>query len=158
MSTDQPDTVRALIADLVQAGGRLTRLARRASGDETTAATWRTLSVLQSSGPTRLGELAQASGVAQPTMTKIVAGLVERGRVERVADEADHRVSLIALTGTGHAVLNQWRARVAEALVPAFDDLTPEQMDTIRAALELIRPRIARGHQELTAPIRKVID
>ncbi len=152
------DVVRALVVDLVQTGGRLSRLARRAANDPTTSATWRTLSVLQTTSPLRLGELAQASGVAQPTMTKIVAGLVERGEVVRVTDPADHRVQQIALTDAGSAVLDKWRAHVAEALVPAFDDLTPDQLDVVRQALDLIGPRIVRGHRELTSPTRKVAD
>jgi DNA-binding MarR family transcriptional regulator len=152
------DEVRALVVDLVQTGGRLSRLARRAANDPTTSATWRTLSVLQQSSPMRLGELAQASGVAQPTMTKIVAGLVERGEVERIADPTDHRVQQIALTDAGNAVLNKWRAHIAESLLPAFDDLTPAQFDIVRQALDLIGPRIVRGHRELTSPTRKVAD
>jgi DNA-binding MarR family transcriptional regulator len=152
------DEVRALVVDLVQTGGRLSRLARRAANDPTTSATWRTLSVLQQSSPMRLGELAQASGVAQPTMTKIVAGLVERGEVERIADPTDHRVQQIALTDAGNAVLNKWRALIAESLLPAFDDLTPAQFDIVRQALDLIGPRIVRGHRELTSPTRKVAD
>jgi DNA-binding MarR family transcriptional regulator len=152
------EAVRHLVVDLVQTGGRLSRLARRAASDPTTSATWRTLSVLQATSPLRLGELAQASGVAQPTMTKIVTGLVERGEVARVADPADHRVQQIALTDAGNAVLDKWRAHVAEALVPAFDDLTPDQLDIVRQALDLIGPRIVRGHRELTSPTRKVAD
>ncbi|WP_052226876.1 MarR family winged helix-turn-helix transcriptional regulator [Microbacterium mangrovi] len=152
------DAVRALVVDLVQTGGRLSRLARRAANDPTTSATWRTLSVLQATSPLRLGELAQASGVAQPTMTKIVAGLVERGEVERIADPTDHRVQQIALTDAGNAVLVKWRQHIADSLVPAFDDLTPEQFDTVRRALDLIGPRIVRGHRELTSPTRKVAD
>jgi DNA-binding MarR family transcriptional regulator len=157
----QPDdaaTLRAMVADLVQMGGRLNRLARRASRDDTTAATWRTLAVLQSAGPMRLGELAVLTGVAQPTMTKIVAGLVERDRVKRIADDSDHRAWQIAISSKGILVLERWRAQIAEALAPAFEDLTSEQIAAIRDAIELINPRVSRGIRAADSLAGKVSD
>lgn len=75
---DEGDDLHRILSDLVQVSARVTRLANRVVKDPESIATWRTLSVLQSSGPMRVGELAALSQVAQPTMTRIVSGRFAR--------------------------------------------------------------------------------
>src|SRR3954469_17921900 len=100
--TDLADLHHTL-GDLVVASHRLTRLGARVTGSTESPATWRTLSVLQSSGAMRLGELASNSRVSQPTMTKLVRNLVESEWVKRIADTDDARAWQIAITPKGAA-------------------------------------------------------
>ncbi|WPO85038.1 MarR family transcriptional regulator [Herbiconiux sp. KACC 21604] len=140
MINDNPSTpeLSALLSDLVSVTHRLTRIAAQATGDSTSPATWRTLSVLSTFGPMRLGELAKQSRVSQPTMTKIVANLNEVEWIRRIAVVDDARGWQIALAPKGIAALADWRARLGSALSPLFDDLDASELDVISRAVDLI--------------------
>jgi DNA-binding MarR family transcriptional regulator len=131
-----------ILGDLVQSSHRLTRLAARATGSTESPATWRTLSVLQTSGPMRLGELAAHSRVSQPTMTKIVAGLVETGWIERIVDADDARAWQIAIADSGTKALLDWRNQLATALLPMFSDLSPNDVAVLHRAVEILESRV----------------
>lgn len=133
--------LRQTLGDLVVASHRLTRLAARVTGNTESPATWRTLSVLQSAGPMRLGELAAQSRVSQPTMTKIVRNLVESEWVKRIADTDDARAWQIAITARGADALQAWRDALSDALVPMFADLTEDELAAMRCTVEVIASR-----------------
>jgi DNA-binding MarR family transcriptional regulator len=131
-----------LLGDLVSVTHRLTRLAAQSTGDKTSPAMWRTLSVLTSTGPMRLGELATHSRVSQPTMTKIIANLNELEWIKRIADSADARAWHIAITTKGQAALDDWRARLGSALEPMFADLSATDRATLAHAIMLLEARL----------------
>jgi DNA-binding MarR family transcriptional regulator len=133
--------LRETIGDLVVASHRLARLAARVTGNTESPATWRTLSVLQSAGPMRLGELAAHSRVSQPTMTKIVHNLVETEWIKRIADVADARAWQIAITPKGAAAFQSWRDEMSGALVPLFSDLTDDEVEALRVTARVIGSR-----------------
>jgi DNA-binding MarR family transcriptional regulator len=60
---------------------------------------------LQSEGPKRASELAECVHVDPSTVSRQVAALVRGGLLERQADPADGRASLLVLTDMAHAVL-----------------------------------------------------
>jgi DNA-binding MarR family transcriptional regulator len=138
---DAAAELRQTLGDLVVAGHRLTRLAARVTGSTESPATWRTLSVLRSSGPMRLGELAAQSRVSQPTMTKIVRNLVDSEWVKRIADTDDARAWQIAITARGDQALQAWRDALSDALVPMFADLTEDELAAMRCTVEVIASR-----------------
>ncbi len=127
-----------LLSDLVSVTHRLTRIAAQATGESTSPATWRTLSVLSSFGPMRLGELAKQSRVSQPTMTKIVANLNEVEWIRRIADVDDARAWQIALAPKGVRALQDWRDRLGSVLAPMFSDLDGAELDVISRAVDLL--------------------
>ena len=131
-----------ILGDLVVAAHRLARLAARVTGSTESPATWRTLSVLQTVGPMRLGELAEHSRVSQPTMTKIVRNLVDAEWVKRIADAADARAWQIAITAEGAEALQAWRDELSAALVPMFADLGDDELAALRATVEIIGSRV----------------
>lgn len=145
----QRSDLHALLGDLVQANARLMRIAAQATGSTESPATWRTLRVLQQTGPLRIGELASLSRVAQPTMTKIVAGLAERGWVHRVADQSDARAWQVEVTPDGVTAVDTWLDRLASALHPYFADVAADDLDALRRTVLLLQERI-----ELNAPDR----
>jgi DNA-binding MarR family transcriptional regulator len=75
------------------------------------AARFSVLATLRYSGPQRLGDLARREGVAQPTMSKLVAGLERDCLVARRADSNDHRGVIVELTPDGTALVRRARAR-----------------------------------------------
>ena len=134
--------LHGLLGELVQANSRLVRIAAQTTGATESSATWRTLRVLERSGPLRVGELAALSRVAQPTMTKIVAGLAERGWAERVADPGDGRASQIGVTAAGVAAVDAWLDELASALHPYFDDLSDDELEALRRTVRLLQERV----------------
>lgn len=120
---------------------RLTRIANQITGDNTSPAVWRTLSILRADGPMRIGGLATASRVSQPTMTKLLAGLVEQELVYRVADVEDSRAWLIALASKGERALVEHRHDLGAALAPLFAGLSDDDRDILKRAAEILEAR-----------------
>ena len=60
-------------------------------------------------GPLRQGALAELLHADPSTVSRHVAALVERGLVQRVADESDGRASRLHVTDAGHAALDAFR-------------------------------------------------
>lgn len=63
------------------------------------------LAALDHLGPLTIGELAQSVGIAQPGMTRAIAGLSEAGVVEIGRAEDDRRVRIVSLTPKGEALV-----------------------------------------------------
>ncbi|WP_394554695.1 MarR family winged helix-turn-helix transcriptional regulator [Agromyces sp. MMS24-JH15] len=139
------DELTTLIGDLVSLSHRLTRLAATATGSTESPAVWRTLSVLRDHGPLRLGELAKASRVSQPTMTKLVHTLDERNWIRRIADRDDARAWLINADPRGLAALAAWRDELAAELAPRFADLESDELAALARSAEIIRERLERA-------------
>ena len=136
-----PTTERPLVEKLIVEANRLTRVAAQATGSTTPAAVWRTLSILASDGSYRIGDLARASRVSQPTMTKLIQNLAEDEFVYRIADEANSRAWLIAITDTGTTALNNWRTELGKALQPMFSDLSADEIDILERAVTILESR-----------------
>jgi DNA-binding MarR family transcriptional regulator len=60
-------------------------------------------------GPLRQSALAELVHADPSTVSRHVAALVERGLVQRVADESDGRASRLHVTDAGHAALDSFR-------------------------------------------------
>jgi DNA-binding MarR family transcriptional regulator len=60
-------------------------------------------------GPLRQGALAELMHADPSTVSRHVAALVERGLVQRVADESDGRASRLVVTDAGHTALQSLR-------------------------------------------------
>lgn len=144
MSNDEDEVARLLVR-LINISNRLGRYAAHATGERTSPATWRALSVLQEKGPLRLGVLAENCRVRQPTMTAIVESLLSSGFVLRRPDPDDGRAQLHELTAAGEAALEDWRSRVGTALAPLFDDLTEDERALLSDSVRLLDGRLRRG-------------
>ena len=112
---------------------RLTAVTTRREGFSRTAAA--TLSRLATSGPTRLTELAVAEGVSQPSMSSLIARLVDQGLVRRDADPDDARAVRLSLTGAGETLVEERRTARTRRLDTALADLPADDVARIAAAL-----------------------
>ncbi|UOE43986.1 MarR family winged helix-turn-helix transcriptional regulator [Agromyces larvae] len=140
-----PEHLPQLLGDLISLSNRLTRLAATATGSTESPAIWRTIAVLRDHGPMRLGELAKASRVSQPTMTKLVHALDERNWVRRIADASDARAWLISVDPRGLAALDAWRQEIIAVVAPQFADLDPNEIDALARATAILRERLERA-------------
>ena len=109
------------------------------------------LSVIVFGGPRPLGELAAAEGVAGPTMTRIVDGLVAGGLAERRPDPRDGRAALIAATPTGEDLMRAAAGRRISAIASAIAQLPAADRRRLTASAGLLE-RLAKTVREAGAP------
>jgi len=126
---------------IVVSSHRLARAASQITGNTTSPAVWRTLSILRTEGPLRIGALAEASRVSQPTMTKLLANLVEQELVYRIADVVDSRAWLIALAEKGDAAIRKYGRDLGDALAPLFADLDHADRAALVRAAQILADR-----------------
>ena len=104
------------------------------------------LSVLVFGGSRTLGELAAAEGVAGPTMTRIVDGLIAEHLAERLPHPADGRSVVIAATDAGETLMRTAQRRRIDALVTALAGQPSDQRSILASAGHLLN--------ELAAAVR----
>ena len=122
-----------LVADLETLVLRLSASTTRRDGFSRTAAA--TLSRLATAGPARLTDLAVAEGVSQPSMSSLIARLVDQGLVRRDADPDDARAVRLSLTGAGETLVEERRTARTRRLDTALADLPADDVARIAAAL-----------------------
>lgn len=91
------------------------------------------------SGPIRLSDLAAREQVTAATLSRVVAGLVEHGFVERTADPDDARAGLLTATPAGVQLLQDSRERRSAELVRRLRRLTPEERRAVLDATPALR-------------------
>src|SRR5260221_806440 len=96
------------------------------------------LSVLVFGGPCTLGALAAAEGVAGPTMTRIVDGLIAEGLAERRPHPIDGRAVSVAATADGEALLRAAQRRRIDALAAAMASLPAAAQREIASSASLL--------------------
>ena len=96
------------------------------------------LSVVVFAGPVTLGALAAAEQVRPPTMTHLVRALERLGLVTRVPDPHDGRVTRVAATRRGKALLAAGRARRVGALSRQLRTLPKRELAVLAQAAELL--------------------
>ncbi|WP_433888064.1 MarR family winged helix-turn-helix transcriptional regulator [Streptomyces sp. CA-111067] len=89
-------------------------------------------------GPLRIGELAAHEQVAAPSLTRTVQPLAAAGLIRKEPDPSDGRSSLVSITPAGRELLGEVRRERSELLSRRLSRLTPEQLDTLLAALPVL--------------------
>lgn len=110
---------------------------------------WRVLASLAGGEPISIGQLAQVAVLKQPTVTRMLDRMEARQQVERLAHDADRRVTLVRITGVGSktvsrliALAREHEARVLEPFgLPRAEDLKA----TLRRIIELHRASPGEG-------------
>ena len=101
-----------------------------------------------SDGPMAMCALAEAAGVASPTATRMLDGLVRRGLAERTRPaEGDRRRVEVTLTPEGQRLVAAKRARIAQAREEVFRRLSPGEraaaaqlLHSLAAAIDDLHP------------------
>ncbi len=118
-----------------------TRLARRMRQESATGLSpsqHSALAVVHARGPLTLGELAEVEQVAPPTISKVVAKLEADGLLERQADPADKRVSLVQVTKAGAQLHDESKRRRTTWLTARIRQLPPEDQARLADALDVL--------------------
>jgi DNA-binding MarR family transcriptional regulator len=134
-----PPLTDAALGDALEA--RLARLwssVLRTSSRELSRTATSVLARLRDDGPQRVGDLAAAEAVAQPTMTTLLGRLERQGLVARHPDPGDGRAVRVALTDAGAATLRRLGRERAEALRARLAVLDEEERAVLAAALPVL--------------------
>lgn len=146
-----PTPSAELGGDLLAVVARLNRLANQRTKLPLPWAQARLLSTIEDQGEARISDLAYLDHCSQPTMTTQVRRLEDAGMVSRTADPGDARAVLIRITDKGRRTLTQARVDRGAAINPRLARLTPEDRQTLAAAVDVIR-RILEDRDEPAGP------
>jgi DNA-binding MarR family transcriptional regulator len=138
MATTAPALDIETAARLRTAIGRLSRglgttAAGRAAGLTPTGTS--VLLNIDRHGRLRLADLASAEGLNPTMLSRVVAGMVQDGLVERSSDEGDRRAAWVAVTRAGHKLAERMRRERTDAINAAMGGLSAEDSRRIERAL-----------------------
>ncbi len=132
--------------DLLRAAGALSRWASSQASLGVPSGVLRLLATVEEHGPIRIGDLAHADQTSQPAVTRQASRLEELGWVERIADPADARATLVSVTEAGRATLADARRARGQA-VGRLLDATDLPAERIRDAAELLDQLLQAARQ-----------
>ncbi len=153
---DPAECARAMLA-VIPGVMRLIRAdLRQHRHAELSVAQFRAMAFLQAQPGASLSELAGHIGLALPSISKLVEGLVARGLVDRQEDVADRRRVTLCLTRGGSQAMQEALAATEANLAQQLDGLDAEQRVAVIAAmsaLDTLLPREEhRGRRHVTRP------
>ncbi|MFJ3306601.1 MarR family winged helix-turn-helix transcriptional regulator [Streptomyces sp. NPDC086549] len=128
-----------LAAALRLAVARITRRLRQAHavGDISLSGV-SVLARLAGSGPDTPGSLAELERVRPQAMATTLAGLEQRGLIQRAPHATDRRRAIVSITGEGRTMLEERRSESVSRLAHALEDFTPQQRRVLHDALPLL--------------------
>ena len=103
-----------------------------------------TLGTLDRHGPLTPRDLAEHEKVQPPSMTRILAGLEERGLIVRTRHSTDGRAHLVSLTDAARELIKEDRRRRDAWLARRLAELSQHEREVLRSAAAII-DRIAQG-------------
>ncbi|MCV7356443.1 Rv0880 family HTH-type transcriptional regulator [Mycolicibacterium fluoranthenivorans] len=103
------------------------------------------LATVAKEGPMTPGALAIRERVRPPSMTRVIASLVDLGFVDRTAHPADRRQVLVSISRSGTDLIEAERKASREWLQQRLDALTPEQRKTLLEAADLMLAIVDEG-------------
>lgn len=113
----------------------------RAQRDVEAVATLTQLSAMASlhlHGPMSPGELAARERVQPPSMTRVIAALVECGFIDRSPHPTDGRQTVVALTETGRKYVDAEVSARERWLKARLIELSPDERDVLCRAADII--------------------
>ena len=111
---------------------------RSGRGADLSIPQFRTLRFIQRNPDTSLSNLADFLGLALPSVSKIVDGLVKQALVFREESTIDRRRLTLVLTSTGEEIVNSARALTQANLANKLSSLSSGELETIHQAMELL--------------------
>lgn len=106
------------------------------------------MTVLDTDGAVPMGRLADALDVSQASATGIVDRMEQRGLIVRQGDPEDRRVTRVALTDEGRAVINGLAAERRDRLSKLLDELTDDELSGFLRGARAMRLARERHYAE----------
>jgi DNA-binding MarR family transcriptional regulator len=124
---------------------RMARRLRQEAGAELSPSQTAALVTIELHGPLTPSELADRERVQRPTVTRVLARLEEAGLVERAADPADRRSSLVSMSAEGRELLAAVRTRKTAYLAQRLESLDAEDRATLDRAAAILEQMLQEG-------------
>jgi DNA-binding MarR family transcriptional regulator len=141
-----PDSDVGLASDLSLAVMRLARQLRfRNASSPVTLSQLSALATLATEGPMTPGALAVRERVQPPSMTRVIASLVEMGLVDRTPHAVDRRQVMIAVSEAGSDLVTTTRQARQEWLTARLAALGDRDLDVLRNAAALMVAMVDEG-------------
>jgi DNA-binding MarR family transcriptional regulator len=128
---------------------RTARRLRQEAAAETTGLTPTSvaaLATIERHGPLTPSEIAEIERVKRPTITRTLGCLEREGLIDRAADPADGRSSLVSVNGAGRERLRRLRSRKNAYLARRMRNLSAEEVETLERAAEILE-RMREGER-----------
>jgi len=123
---------------------RLARRMRSEKSDESMTLTQLSaLATLANSGPLSPTALAERERVQPPSMTRVIALLVERGLAVRIPHPSDRRQAVIEISPEGRAIIDEDRRRRTAWLARVLEQLDEAERAALAVAIPILE-RLAR--------------
>ena|SRR3712207_2872133 len=148
MATNKPtaEDIGELSSRLRLAIARSARRMRQEAGTDLSPSLTSALATIERHGPLTPSELAELERVQRPSATRIVSRLETEGLVDRAADPADGRSSLVSASSQGRALLRRLRTRKNAYLARRLRDLPDGDVETLREAADVLE-RLLEGER-----------
>jgi DNA-binding MarR family transcriptional regulator len=141
VQTTSPDLASRLRLDI----SRMARRLRQEAGAQLSPSQTAALATIERHGPLTPSELAERERVQRPTVTRVLARLEEAGLVERAADPADRRCSLVSISAEGSELLDALRARKDAFLSRRIDALDAADREALERAAAILERMLKGG-------------
>ncbi|HWA37237.1 MAG TPA: MarR family winged helix-turn-helix transcriptional regulator [Burkholderiales bacterium] len=103
---------------------------------------WRTLAALYSKKRCTMSELADFATIDRTTLTRTVDRMQDAGWIARLADEADARITRLALTTAGRRMFERIWPEVQRLNNLALAGLSSAQIESLRRILARMRANL----------------
>jgi homoprotocatechuate degradation regulator HpaR len=103
---------------------------------------WRVLRALSATGPIDAGRLAEACCLLRPSLTRILRDLLARRLITRNTNVRDQRVSEIAISSRGEALIAKVGPHSERQYREIADLLGPGDLERLYALLERLEARL----------------
>jgi DNA-binding MarR family transcriptional regulator len=117
---------------------RLARKLRQQAEPGITPSCLAALATIEAHGPMTIGDLCAHEQVQPPTMSRVVATLVDSGLVERSPDAVDRRVAWVRVTPEGERLVQRSRRRKEAYLAKRIRALEPDQIEVLERAAGIL--------------------
>ena len=99
--------------------------------------------------PRKMSDIAKAIHVSLPGVTHLVDRLEAKRMVQRKADPADRRVSLVDSTARGKTLVAQTQGRTLRILTSAFLKHSPAQRTAIFEFMQALRSGLRKATEDV---------
>lgn len=101
---------------------------------------WRILATLADKPGMSIGQLAQVSVTKQPTVTRLLDRMREKGLVARSGHDTDRRVTLVKITPKGRKIINDLIVQAKKHELHVLEPFGHERANALKETLrEIIR-------------------
>ena len=111
---------------------------RHGRGADLSIPQFRTLRFIQRNPETSLTNLADYLGLALPSASKLVDGLVKQELIVRQESHTDRRRLTLVLTQSGETIVNLARDEAQSNLAKRLSSLCKDELETIHSAMDLL--------------------